>query len=105
MKFDFSAIQNPTLAEGNSNRIEGTLPNGVSISVERHLSHWEPHLKIVIDGAIFHDYDVQPEEKAEYEKLRNRTFEEKSNKADAKREKIGKLAKMYLTPSPKAPKA
>jgi len=96
MKFNFENVLAPELAEGNNNKIVGTLPDDTPVSVERHLSGWDVHLKIVVGGTLWHDSDIEPDEKRQYDELRERAFVRKSDIAEAKRATAHRTATKFL---------
>jgi hypothetical protein len=98
MKFDFSVITTPLLDENNKNIINGFLPDGSKIKVERRLTgySWEIQLTISVNGTIFHDAPIENDEMINYNSLRESALNYQGNIEDDRRRRNRKIAKYYL---------
>ena len=99
MKFNFSNIQHPTIADSpTSPTVSGFLPSGEKVEVTRYLSGWQVYLKITVNGFIQHDCKVEPDEIEQVNILRERAMTAFDNRRDLERAAVRRNTKAYLFP-------
>lgn len=96
MKFNFKSILNPTIDPTNRDAVLGHFADGTTIKVDRYLHGWDVHLRITVNGIVWHDTDVEKDEIHQVNILRESAFTNESIKIDKLRADVRELAAMWL---------
>ncbi len=96
MKFNFSVIQNPIVNSPVANCIQGTLPTGEKITVERRQVGWAVNLRITVNDFVWHDSEALFPERREFEELCSRTLDIRHKNFEAARENLCRSAEILL---------
>lgn len=96
MKFNFETIKDPVISDTNKHIVTGTFADGATVEVSRYLQGWDVRLKIVVNGFVYHDAEIERDEKGQVDRLRGRAMEHQSKLTDERRDSAMVIAKGWL---------